>query len=94
VVHYGTVDSPEVGVAYEYHLYIHCGVRAALFGGRWWLAIQPGPLNPPPVAGPTAIVTGYLTGSMTLLAADHARFDWDSGTAEFTPAQSEPVPCT
>jgi len=33
VVHYGTVDSPEVGVAYEYHLYIHCVSGPLCSGG-------------------------------------------------------------
>jgi hypothetical protein len=87
VVHYGTVDNPDVGVAYEYHLYVHCGIRAAKFGGRWWLAVSP---------SDERYLSGgelYRAGSMTLVAPDLARFEWDGGSADFTPAETEPPPC-
>jgi hypothetical protein len=94
VVHYGTVDNPEIGVAYEYHLYVHCGIRAAKFGGHWWLAVFP--TNDRPFAGDGAtrpLNPNYLDGAMTLVAPDLARFEWVDGSADFTPALTEPPPC-
>jgi hypothetical protein len=89
-VHYGTVDDPEVGVAYEYHLYVHCGIRAARFGGRWWLAVsQAGDVR----GRDRATDPNYVEGAMTLVASDLARFEWDGGSAGFTPAEAEPTPC-
>jgi hypothetical protein len=32
-------------------------------------------------------------GAMTLVASDLARFEWDGGSADFTPAEAEPTPC-
>jgi hypothetical protein len=87
VVHYGTIDSPDIGVAYEYHLYVHCGVRAARFGGRWWQAVSPSDERHTD-GGP-----GYLAGSMTLVQPDLARFAWAGCSADFTPAPIEPTPC-
>jgi hypothetical protein len=86
-VHYGTVDNPDVGVAYEYHLYVHCGIRAAKFGGRWWLAIQP---MDRPFAGEGAT---RPQDPMKLVAPDLARLRWDGGSADFTLAGAEPTPC-
>ena len=88
VVHYGTVDDPQVGVAYEYHLYVHCGVRAARFGGRWWQSVAPGDGVTLPNDG-----SQYVTGSMTLVAPTIARFEWDGRSADFAPADDEPPPC-
>lgn len=87
-IHYGTVDHPEIGVTYEYHLYVHCGVRAAKFGGRWWIA------NPHSGAEPPNDGSQYATGSMTLVAPDLARFEWDVSSADFAPASVEPLPCS
>ncbi len=90
----GTVARPDPGVAYEYHLYVHCGIRAANFGDREWV-----------VASTTSVPRGsgdggdrqpdinYRRGSMTLVAPDRARFAWDGGTADFVPATTPPPPC-
>ena len=90
VVHHGTVPSPEIGVAYEHHLYVHCGIRAAQFGGRQWVAVSPTDVPPWSGAQPDP---NYLHGSMTLLAPDLARFAWDGGGADFVPADPPLAPC-
>jgi hypothetical protein len=90
-VHYGTIDSPEVGVAYEYHLYVHCGIRAAKFGGRWWLAA---PQRTDPFSANEVLARPELLGrGDALVAPDLARFEWDGGRADFAPAESEATPC-
>jgi hypothetical protein len=93
-VHYGTVDDPEIGTAYEHHLYVHCGIRAAEFGGRWWSAVTPAGNNPfPGNRAPGQPDPNHLHGSMTLVAPDLARFEWDGGSADFAPAAAAPPPC-
>lgn len=78
-------EHPVVGVAYPYDLYVHCGIRHAKFGGRWWHAVpeRPGQLGP------------YTPGTMTLVSADHARFDAADPrvTVDFQPATDVPIPC-
>jgi hypothetical protein len=91
VVHHGTVPSPVTGVAYEYHLYVHCGIRAARFGGREWAAVAPVSDPPATIARPSDL--NYLRGSMTLVAPDLARFAWDGGSADFVPAGPPLAPC-
>lgn len=90
----GTVARPEPGVAYEYHLYVHCGIRAAWFGDREWVVVST--TSVPPNSGDDADRQpdlNYRRGSMTLVAPDRARFAWDGGTADFVPATTPPAPC-
>lgn len=91
VVHYGTVPSPETGVAYEYHLYVHCGIRAARFGGRHWAAVAP--TGDPPATSARPPDPNYLRGSMTLVGPDLARFAWDGGSVHFRPTDPPLPPC-
>ncbi|HEX9695336.1 MAG TPA: hypothetical protein VGB64_03375 [Actinomycetota bacterium] len=53
----------EQGRAYRYRLWGHCGIRQAWFDGRLWQ-------TDPPVDAPSDMVEG----TMTLIAADEARF--------------------
>ena len=85
------VPSPEIGVAYEYHLYVHCGIRAAQFGGRDRAAVAPA--DDPPATGARPPDPNYLRGSMTLVAPGLARFAWDGGSADFVPAGPPLAPC-
>ena len=90
VVHHGTVPSPVTWVAYEYHLHVHCGIRAARFGGREWAAVAP---TDPPATSAQRLDPNYLRGSMTLVAPGLARFAWDGGSADFVPADPPLAPC-
>jgi hypothetical protein len=84
-------DRPMVGEPYRYDLYVHCGVRFATFGGRWWHA-EPEQARP---AGQPYRDGNYVTGTMTLLSPDHARFvsaDPDL-TVDFRPLTTAPAPC-
>lgn len=70
-------------MAYEYHLSVHCGIRAARFGGRDWAAVAPvDELSATSVRPPDP---NHLLGSMTLVAPDLARFARDGDSADFTP---------
>jgi hypothetical protein len=90
----GTVARPDLGVAYEYHLYVHCGTRAANFGDRWWVAVSTSPASPSGGdGGSRQLDPNYRRGSMTLVAPDRARFAWDGGTADFVPVTTPPPPC-
>ncbi len=83
VVHYGTVPDARLGVSYEYHLYVHCGIHTAQFAGRTWIA-QPeaaDPLTAETEIGPDQ----HLAGSMTLATPDIAVFRWPGGSAQFEP---------
>jgi hypothetical protein len=66
---------PEIGVAYPFALYTHCGVRQTSFGGREWRAVElaPEPADLPDEDG-IASYDGYTRGTMTLLAEDLLRF--------------------
>ncbi|WP_337830829.1 hypothetical protein [Pseudonocardia sp. TMWB2A] len=91
LVHYGTVPDARLGVSYEYHLYVHCGIRTAQFAGRTWIA-QPeatDPLTPETEIGPDQ----YLEGAMSLPTPDIAVFRWPGGTAQFEPATTPQGPC-
>ncbi len=75
----------EVGVAYRYELYTHCGIRDAYFDGRLWVAkpvLSDGSGNPP--AGwenPSDV------GAMRLVSSEAATFDNGAGReANFVPA--------
>ncbi|WP_433727337.1 hypothetical protein ACQP2Y_12115 [Actinoplanes sp. CA-051413] len=81
---------PAVGSSYRYDLFVHCGIRYAKFGGRWW---QAEPRQPEPR---TTYGGGlYVPGTMALVAADEARFTSDTPTvdATFRPLAGEPEPC-
>jgi hypothetical protein len=82
----GSVDAPVIGVAYPFELFTHCGIRWADFGGRSWAAVHPTSQPYPGGHNTTA-------GTMTLVSADVARFDYAEGTAEFIPAVVEPALC-
>ncbi len=77
-------DGVRMGVAYEYELYTHCGIRQAYFAGRYWVADPPlgdGSGNPPPGWGnPTQ------RGSMELVAPQRAEFRAGPLGATFEPA--------
>ena len=88
IVEYGTVENPQIGVSYEYHLFVHCGVRAARFGGRWWQSVVPSDGRTLPNDR-----SQYVTGSMTLISPAVARFEWGGRSADFAPADVEPPPC-
>jgi hypothetical protein len=83
-------DSPAVGNSYRYDLFVHCGIRYAQFGGRWWRA---DPMQPEPM---TTYGGGlYVPGTMALVTADEARFTSDTPkvTATFRPLAGDPEPC-
>jgi hypothetical protein len=61
-----------IGTPYPFDLYIHCGLRNADFAGRWWQA-DPVDLNYQPRMHYRD--AAYVPGTMTLVAADEARFD-------------------
>ncbi len=80
LVHYGTGENPQLGV--------DCGVRAARFGERWWVARS--------LVGARPGMDGtsqYATGSMTLVSPELARFAWSGGSADFVPADVDPPLC-
>ncbi len=87
LVHYGTVEDPQIGVAYEYHLYLHCGLRQATFGGRGWVVRRSDG------ARPVMDQSQYATGAMTLVSPELARFEWPGGGADFVPADAPLQPC-
>jgi hypothetical protein len=92
---------PQLGVAYPYDLYTHCGIRYAQFGGRWW-EVSPPRAEPAARAGADGVTryTGYTAGTMTLVGTDVARFVVDVRHAApddpvvtFFPASGQPPPC-
>jgi hypothetical protein len=81
---------PAFGVTYRFDLFIHCGIRYAKFGGRWWHA---DPEQPEPR---TTYGGGlYVAGTMALVAPDEARFTSKEPdvTATFRPLTGDPEPC-
>jgi hypothetical protein len=67
-----------VGEPFSFDLYAHCGGEYATFSGRTWRAGNPpGNLLPKPDAAGVTKVTGYVTGTMTLISADRAEFTVD-----------------
>ncbi|QFZ21655.1 hypothetical protein [Saccharothrix syringae] len=88
----------EVGVAYPFDLYAHCGVRHALFGGRAWEVEQP-VVDPPgePLARGSV---NYLPGTAELVGPDRLRFTADAdapvlpgAVVLFRPTADSPPPC-
>lgn len=83
-------EDPAVGTAFRYDLFVHCGIRYAKVGGRWWHA------DPEQPAPRTTYGGGlYLPGSMVLVSADEARFTSSvpGTTATFRPLAGDPEPC-
>jgi hypothetical protein len=71
--------SPAIGKAYPFQLLIHCGVPIVDFGGRAWQPVAPVPAYPGPrLVNGTAIYTGYVAGTMTLVNARRLLFVADS----------------
>ena len=83
----------EVGVAYPFDLYTHCGIFGADVGGVWFAA------DPPLVeeAGPPAgWGDPYQRGTLTLASADEAVFRDDAGHElglRAAPDSERPPPC-
>jgi hypothetical protein len=66
------LSSPEVGIAYPFDLYTHCGVLGTDVGGVWFAADPPlveGAGNPPAGWG-----NPYQPGTLTLVDAGEALF--------------------
>jgi hypothetical protein len=80
----GSADHPVIGVAYPFEMFTHCGIRWADFGGRSWLAVHPTSAQFQP---------NETAGTMTLVSADAARFDYAGGAVEFTPATPRAPSC-
>ena len=73
----------ELGKAYPFQLYTHCGVEYAVdFDGAFWDLADPAwqsrSGNPP-----SGIGNPYQGGTMTLLDPDHARFAFSGGSIAF-----------
>lgn len=92
---YGSVPPPPIpsvavtGSPYLYYLYVHCGIRYANFSGHWWEADTP---QPEPSAA-----HGYeeAYGTMTLISAEHARFQGRGvPTVDFHPYLGTPPACS
>jgi hypothetical protein len=87
---------PEIGVAYPFDLYVHCGGRYATFGGSEWETSQPpGDLGAAPAGDGTVTYTGYLAGWMTRADAQTAYFTSSRlpGPVTFHPAHGSPPRC-
>jgi hypothetical protein len=66
------LSSPEVGIAYPFDLYTHCGVLGTDVGGVWFAAAPPlveGAGNPPAGWG-----NPYQPGTLTLVDTEEAVF--------------------
>jgi hypothetical protein len=91
-----------VGKPYPFDLYIHCGGEFTTFAGRTWRTEDPpGNLLPRPDSAGTTRVTGYVAGTMTLMAPDLAHFEVDAagvvrapeGPVVFRPTDEQPPLC-
>ncbi|MBX6748086.1 MAG: hypothetical protein IRY85_00190 [Micromonosporaceae bacterium] len=60
----GLPPAPELGVAYPFELYAHCGIELVQFAGATWRAEQPY----------HGALPGYIAGTLELLDAETARF--------------------
>ena len=80
-----------MGKPYPYEMYTHCGIRAAYFDGRRWIAdpiLQKSDTNP--LVGlpdpPAGWANPFDIGTMELVTDDRARFTSSTGLiAEFRP---------
>ncbi len=79
----------EVGVTYDYALYVHCGVEWARIDGVWWRteALNDGNANPPGGWG-----NPYQRGKLTLEERDIADFEGPEGVVEFERTELADVP--
>lgn len=73
----GTQAHAERGVAYTHSVYAHCGGRYTTFDSRSWDAGQD------PFTG--TLAAGYVDGSMTLAAEDHAYFETEDRIIDYRP---------
>jgi hypothetical protein len=86
----------EVGTAYEFDLYTHCGVRGATFSGQQWTAVNPTteqPAQKRPDGSIAAQGDPYTPGTMTLVGPGLLRFAFVGGTADFIRGGGSPAPC-
>lgn len=72
-------QSTQIGKAYPFKLFIHCGVPLVSFAARTWAPTPPVHQypGPRPVNG-ISTYTGYVAGTMTLVTANTLRFTADS----------------
>jgi hypothetical protein len=76
-VHEPRTPPAELGKAYPYELYTHCGVDLAVdFDGSFWQLSHPTEV-------PKSLGDPSQEGTMTLIAADSARFDFADGSLFF-----------
>lgn len=93
---------PELGIAYPYDLYSHCGIMFAKFGGKVWKADDAvGAWAPRPDDRGAVVDSGYTAGTMTMIDADTIVFAVDErryvtdGSVEivYHPTTEEPPTC-
>jgi hypothetical protein len=90
----GVPAPAEVGVAYPFDLYTHCGIVGADVAGTWFAAAPPlveGAGNPPAGWG-----NPYQRGTLTLLTSSEALFRDDAGhelRLRAAPESERPGPC-
>lgn len=76
-VHEPRSSPAELGKAYPYKLYTHCGVDLAVdFDGSFWQLSHP-------VEVPESLGDPSQEGTMTLIDSDSARFDFAGGSLYF-----------
>ena len=69
--------SAELGKAYPFKLYTHCGADLAVdFDGSFWQLSNPTEV-------PQSLGDPSQEGTMTLIDPDHARFDFEGGSLWF-----------
>src|SRR5919108_4660661 len=67
----------ELGKAYPFQLYTHCGTDLAVdFDGSFWQLSNPAQV-------PESLGDPSQEGTMTLIDPDHARFDFEGGSLLF-----------
>ncbi len=69
-------DKIELGTAYAFDMYTHCGAREALFAGEYWEAVPatPGPTSEP-ANSPAGWNDPYQAGTMTRVSETSAVFE-------------------
>lgn len=72
----------EIGRAYPYDLYVHCGGEYASFSSASWRTTTPPGDVAPPATGSVVSYSGYLAGWMTQVEADVAVFTIASSTRQ------------
>ena len=92
---------PQVGVAYPFRLYSHCGIHYAQFAGRTWKSAKTVPEpTPRPDANGTTSYFGYTPGTMTMIdtntllfTIDVSKVDATVKTVAFHPTSEPPPGC-